>query len=152
MAKRRADLRKLAQRQRWIIWLVLASLISYLAPFYLRGELGVIIFALGGVIYLGIYILMIVGVVLLLIAKGSHPVVITLLAILMAAPCVNLVVLILINMGVTRMLRAAGLRVGFMGADPDEVEHILNPDLCSHCGYNHTGNVTGVCSECGQAI
>ena len=108
--------------------------------------------ALSGFIHLGFLLLLIVGVVLLLIAKGSHPVVITLLAILMAAPCVNLLVLILINMSVTRTLMSAGLRVGFMGVAPDEVERILNPDLCSHCGYNLNGNVTGVCSECGQAI
>jgi len=22
--------------------------------------------------------------------------------------------------------------------------------LCPHCGYNLTGNVTGICSECGK--
>jgi hypothetical protein len=26
------------------------------------------------------------------------------------------------------------------------------PDLCSKCGYNLTGNVSGVCPECGQAV
>jgi len=68
----------------------------------------------------------------------------------MLAPCVNLFVLLLINASATRTLRRAGVRVRFMGVDPDELERALNTDLCKGCGYNLTGNVSGICPECGR--
>jgi hypothetical protein len=30
--------------------------------------------------------------------------------------------------------------------------HLHDAGLCKKCGYNLTGNVTGVCSECGTAV
>lgn len=99
-----------------------------------------------------IYVLMIVGVVLLLTAQGKHPVIIIACGVLMLAPCANLLLLVLVNMSVTRTLRRAGLHVGLMGVKGEEVERIVNPELCSGCGYNLTGNVSGYCPECGRAV
>jgi rRNA maturation endonuclease Nob1 len=59
-------------------------------------------------------------------------------------------VLVTINLSVTRTLRRAGLRVGFMGVRPDEIERVLNANLCRGCGYNLTGNISGICPECGR--
>ena len=49
-------------------------------------------------------------------------------------------------------LQRAGLHVGFMGVNQDDIERVLNPRLCTICGYDLTGNVTGICPECGRPI
>lgn len=154
MAKRTPDLRKLAQRQRWIIWLVLLSIFTQIIPFlnFPNSDLGMILYGVVTITQFAIYILMSVGVVMLLIARGNHVLMIILYGILMIAPCVNLLILLFVNMSVTRTLKRAGIHVGFMGVKDEDVERIINPDLCSHCGYNLTGNVSGICSECGEAV
>ena len=95
---------------------------------------------------------MIIGVVLVLNAQGTHPIVTVLCAVVMIAPCGNFLLLILINQSVIRTLRRAGLHVGFMGVKDEEVERVLDPALCRGCGYNLTGNVSGVCPECGILV
>ena len=150
--KRAPDLRKLAQRQRWMIWLVLISLLSQILPLMPWGEYGVVAVIAGLLLQFATYVLMIVGVVLVLIARGNHILMVILCGILMLAPCANLFVLVLVNMSTTHTLRQAGLHVGFMGVNPEEVERVLNPELCSHCGYNLTGNVSGFCTECGRPV
>ena len=70
----------------------------------------------------------------------------------MIAPCANLILLLLINMSVTRMLRRAGLRVGMTGGKDEGVERSINPMLCTGCGYDLTGNISGVCPECGCPV
>ncbi len=154
MKKRTPDLRKLAKRQRWIIWLVLLSITTQFIPFlnFSNSDIGMILFVVASLTQYAIYILMIVGVVLLLVARGTHVLLIILIGILMIAPCVNILILLLVNMRVTRTLKQAGIRVGFMGVKDEDVERIINPDLCTHCGYNLTGNISGVCSECGEVI
>ena len=101
------------------------------------------------IVQLAVYVLMIAGVVLLLIAQGNHPVMVVLCGIVMIAPCGNLLLLLLVNMSVTRTLRRASLHVGFWSAKDEEVERTLDPLLCRGCSYNLTGNVSGICPECG---
>ena len=108
------------------------------------------IFILG--LWLAAYLLMVVGVVAVLIARGNHVVMIIICGILMLAPVANLFVLLLVNISARHTLRQAGLHIGFMGVKPEEVERVLNPELCSHCGYNLTGNVSGFCTECGKPL
>jgi hypothetical protein len=150
--KRTPDLRKLAQHQRWLIWLVLVALVSQVLPALPWGgyETAVGIFVV--VLWLITYLLMIAGVVLVLTAQGNHLLMIIVCGFLMLAPCANLFLLLLVNMSATRTLRRAGLHVGFMGVKPEEIERVVNPDLCSHCGYNLTGNVSGFCTECGRPL
>ncbi len=152
MKKRTPDIRKLARRQRWILWLVLASVLSQFLMFMPLGGMYAIVHVIVTLLWLASYVLMIVGVVLLLTARGSHVLIIILCGILMVAPCANLLLLLLVNMGVTRTLRRAGLHVGFMGVKEEQLERVLRDDLCTACGYNLTGNVSGVCSECGTTI
>jgi hypothetical protein len=158
MANRKPDIRKLAQRQRWMIWLILVSILTQCSPmFMVPGSVtlvapGSLVFVLLTALQMAIYVCMIVGVVLMLAARGAHVLLIGLCGILMIAPCINLMVLLLVNMSATRTLRRAGIRVGLMGADPEEVERMVNPDLCNECGYNLTGNVSGHCPECGAVV
>ncbi len=152
MKQRTPDLRKLARRQRWILWLVLIAIALQFLPLLPWGQFGRVVFLMLSVLPIVLYVLMVVGVVLLLTAKGTHVLIIIACGILMLAPCANLLLLLLVNMSMTRTLRRAGLHVSLMGVKDEEVERILSPELCSGCGYNLTGNVSGYCPECGRAI
>jgi len=139
-----------------MIWLILIGILTlFFPPFwqYLPvGEFDAVLAGLIALLQVAIQILMVVGVVLLLWARGSHILLIILCGLLMLAPCVSLLVLVLVNMSATHALRRAGVRVGFMGVKDEDVERIINPDLCTGCGYNLTGNVSGYCPECGRAL
>ena len=155
MAARTPDIKRLAARQRWLLWLGLVAIGLHFALMILFarvGQYGIWIRGAAMALQLVLYVVLIVGVVLLLVAQGNHIAMVIACGILMVAPCGNLLVLLLVNMSVTRTLRRAGLRVGLLGVDPKEVERIINPGLCSSCGYDLTGNTSGVCPECGVAI
>lgn len=153
MARRAPDIRKLARRQRWLLWMLLASICSQFAISALSVRSAVpaafIALALLQIVFL---VLLIVGTVLVLHAEGTRPIVTFLCAIVMIAPCGNFLLLFLINQSVVRTLRKAGLRVGFMGVKDEEVDRALDPSLCRGCGYNLTGNVSGFCPECGIPV
>ena len=152
MAKREPDIRKLAARQRWMLWLVLFSIATQFAPLLSAYSSSVILDIALLLVQLAMYVLMVVGVVLILIADGTNVAIIVLCGVLTLAPCVNILVLLVMNRGVTRTLRSAGLHVGLMGVDPEEVERTINAELCTGCGYNLTGNVSGFCTECGRPL
>lgn len=135
-----------------MIWLVLLALVGQFLPFLLPWSFGSLIAVPVVLLHSLVYVAMIVGVVLILVAKRSHLLVTILCGLLMIAPCCNFLVLMFVNMSVTRVLRMAGLRVGFMGVPDDEVERVLDPNLCTGCGYSLTGNVSGICPECGRPI
>ncbi len=152
MSKRTPDLRALAQRQRWLIWLVLLSQIPQLLPFLPLGQFGVVVAVLAVLFTLALLVLVLVGVVLVLIAQGVHVLMIIVCSLLLFVPCINLLVMLRINRNATNALRQAGLHVGLMGVAPEEVERVLNPNLCAQCGYNLTGSVSGFCTECGAVV
>jgi hypothetical protein len=152
MKRRDPNLRILARRQRWMIWLVGASILAQFAPWLPWQQYGTYILLAVLYFQIGVHILMIVGVVLLLIAQGNHPLMVVICGIVMVAPCGNLLLLILVNMSVTRTLRRAGLRVGFWGVKDEDVERVLDPTLCRGCSYNLTGNISGICPECGRPL
>lgn len=157
MSRRPADLRKLASRQRWLLWLMLLTIaVQFLGPLFMNlrgpGAFSPVVYPLLVMIQITAMILMVIGGVRVLTAKGTHIAVIIICAILMLAPCGNLLLLLLINMSTTKTVRRAGLHVGLMGVKPDEIERVLDPNLCKKCGYNLTGNVSGTCPECGSLL
>ncbi len=135
-----------------MLWLILIAIAAQFLPFLPLGQLGPVLFLMLSVLWVVLYLLLGVGVVLLLSAQRSHVLIIIACGILSLAPCANLLLLLLVNMSVTRTLRRAGLHVGLMGVNEEDVERIVNPELCNGCGYNLTGNVSGYCPECGRAI
>lgn len=116
------------------------------------GAFSPVVYPLLVMIQIAAMILRVIGVVRVLTAKGTHIAVIIICAILMPAPCVSLLLLLFINMSPTKTLRRAGLHVGFMGVKPDEIERVLDPNLCKNCGYNLTGNISAICPECGSQL
>lgn len=151
MARRSPNLRKLANRQRWMLWLLLGGIASVFLPFYsLGGGLSAQFIWVG--LHLLIPLLLVISVGLLLSAEGTHPIVIVLTALCMVIPLANILILLRVNDSATRTLKAAGLRVGFMGASRAEVERLLAPGVCKKCGYSLEGNTSGMCPECGTAI
>ena len=151
MARRIPNLRKLATRQRRIIWLILASIAGLFVPFAPLGNAQA-----AGIVYLVVQLLLalllIINVGLLMSAQGSNPVVTVLACLFMVVPLISLLVLLRVNGTATQTLKAAGIRVGFMGASKAEVERILAPGVCKKCGYSLEGNTSGRCPECGTAI
>jgi len=155
--KRQPDVRKLAIRQRWLVWMVLLSIVMQALPFvldaYFSPSAGArLLYMIAIFAQFAALLLVAVGAIFIMLADGTHVVVIVLAAILLFAPCGGILILLLINRRATRLLRAAGLRVGLMGVNPDEVERILDPNLCTTCGYNLTGNLSGLCPECGTPL
>lgn len=156
MPKRPPDIRALAKRQKLIIWLVLASVLlqgvwlSPLAfsPMMTSPGLAVVFM----VVQIVLTVLLVVGVVLTEVALRSNPVIIVFVALLMLAPCISILILLIVNQHATSALRKAGLKVGFMGARLADVERILDPRLCRFCAYELTGNISGSCPECGHPI
>ena len=145
-----ADLRQLARRQRLLIWFVLVVLLMQFAPLLARGlpPLGyTAIVATIVVVQVGI----VVGVLYVLAAMRVHVVLRIICAVLMFAPCVHLIVLLIVNNRVTGMLQRSGLRVGLFGVSDDQLVRALGTNLCRHCGYSLIGNTTGICPECGTA-
>ncbi len=149
------DIRLVARRQRWLLWLVLACLGSVVWPIVVRpipfvsGESAVVVFA---VLYVGVRVGVWLGTILMMRALRTHVVALILCALLMVVPLINLLILLMENRRATRVLRRAGLRVGFMGVKDEDVVIRLSPNLCHDCGYDLTGNVSGRCPECGTAI
>lgn len=151
MAQRIPNLRRLAVRQRRIIWLLLASIASLFMPIIPIGNGNAAL-----VVYYGLQILitllLIINVGLLLSAEGTHPVLTVITSLFMVMPVLNLFILLRVNGDATRTLKAAGVRVGFMGASKADVERLLAPKVCKKCGYSLEGNTSGRCPECGTAI
>ena len=87
MSKRTSDIRKLARRQRWMIWLVLLVILAQFSPFLSWGRYGMILLTVATLAQLAVHVLMIVGVILLVSAQGTHLVITILCGLLMVAPC-----------------------------------------------------------------
>lgn len=69
-----------------------------------------------------------------------------------AAAFVPLMVVIdcmFVNGRVTRAMKKAGVRVGFLGVREEELRR-LRSGVCFHCGYDMAGLPTAVCPECGK--
>lgn len=146
------DLRQVARRQRMLLWYVLAALLTQLLLFTGGFAVHPIIAVATALAFWIVQIVIIVGVVRLLAALGVNVLWRIITIVLLFAPCFNLLLLLGINRQATKALRKAGLRVGLMGVPDEQVVRRMSVHICRVCGYNLTGNVSGVCPECGTAI
>lgn len=163
----RIDLRVLARRQRWLLWTILGMLMIYCmmpllqstvrvaAPPPTPGATSAFAIAVGllfPLLKVGVLVMIMIVVVMVMAALRLHVVWRVLAVLSLFFPLANLLTLLFINRRVTRVLRDAGLRVGFMGVADEDVKRLTSGHLCRHCGYDLTGNVSGACPECGCAI
>lgn len=154
------DLRVLAQRQRWLLWAILLEAVGLVLVYFL-GTFAVSItpnkvlfsFISGQFSFFYFLVVRIAVIVIAIVTMASlrSLLIWRIFAIFfLLIPYVSLLTLLLINRKATRLLRDSGLKVRFMGVRDVDVERLLSETLCHHCGYDLTGNVSGVCSECGR--
>lgn len=148
------EMRSIARRQRWLLWMTLACVASYIFMIAALSQSGVnMVFVMGaGVIWVGTLLAVVLATIWMSAALPHRAALIILFVLTCWMPMVNFLVLLYINNRATRVLRRAGLRVGFMGVKDDDVVRRLSPYLCLTCGYDLTGNVSGICPECGSVV
>ncbi len=153
------DLRQIANVQRWLLRVIAAAFLSYLFGMFalangaaIRGIAVDLVAIAAFMVLMVFYIATIVMVIDASVALGMHPFMVTLLGFSALLPYLNLIVLLAVNSRATKVLKQAGIRVGFLGARREDVERVANSSLCSRCGYNLFGNMSGRCPECGREI
>lgn len=147
------DLRLVARRQRQLLWIVLAGLLTYffaILMFASSIQLWAIIAT--NALFIILTIVSVVMAIYMLHALRTSVAVMIICGILLFAPCINLITLLVVNGMATKALRRAGLRVGFMGVKDEDAVRAMNPWLCRGCGYNLFGNTSGRCPECGCTV
>ena len=115
----RDKLRRVAKYQRWVLFALLANISANVLSFATVGqELPIRLVAIA--IGLGVALLAVASIFLLakeLINTGIA----VLCGILMFIPCISLITLLVINQKATAFLQAGGIKVGFMGVNPDSI-------------------------------
>ena len=144
--------RLVADRQRFLIWVVLANLIIQFGLMFMGDVTDPFVLGSLMLVLLAVLVSTVVAVLRLAAALGTHIVVLILLAPLCFIPLLNLLVLLAENGSATRLLRSAGIRVGFMGARKADVVSVTSIGCCRKCGYDLQGLASGNCPECGLAF
>ncbi len=114
----REYLRRVARRQQWVLYALLAQIIVYMAMFAAQGADAPAAAAVLSLLFLGIAIFSMVA-VFLLARELLHIVIAVICTVLMLVPCISLLTLVIVNGRATRLLQKHGVKVGLMGANPD---------------------------------
>jgi hypothetical protein len=154
--RRRVNLVKLARAQRLLLQFVLGVVCAYIGFFMVvafsaRVPAPAIFMMVLPVLALVLLIACLVQTVRLEIAAGGHPVVACLIGLLMLLPFVGLIIAAIVNARATKVLRAYGAVVGFLGVTKDEM-YKLTLGCCRRCGYPTAGLQADRCPECGYSI
>jgi hypothetical protein len=115
-----------------------------LSPFFVTAPLGVL--------YVILSVALVIAIMALQAAMGTHPIISIIVGLLAIVPFLNLFALLFVNMEANNILKNAGLTVGLMGVKPEELRRFMDPRLCRKCGYDLTGNASGYCPECGRQV
>ncbi|NOX58254.1 MAG: hypothetical protein GXP29_05270 [Planctomycetes bacterium] len=67
-------------------------------------------------------------------------------------PGVQIPVVVVLVYKAKRVFRSSKIEVTFWGANEDQVRKQVAGSLCGKCAYDLTGNMSGVCPECGTRI
>lgn len=114
----REKLRRVAKYQQWVIYAVLANLLVYLGAVALQIAGFEAISQLMILLLLPIALFAMVAIALL--ANELYNVAAAVIcALLMLVPCISLITLLVVNGGATKYLQQRGVKVGFMGANPN---------------------------------
>ena len=115
----RAPVRLVAKYQRWVIFALLGNIAANILVFASVGQglpvrLAVMVLSLAVAIFAMVAIF-------LLARELMGPVLGALCTVLMIVPCISLIALLVVNQKATNFLRSHGVRVGFLGADPNRI-------------------------------
>jgi hypothetical protein len=117
----RESLRTVARYQQWVLYALLCNIVANVA---------IIGAAAGGFqatsnllsVVIGLPVIVFGMVAIFLLARELyHWAVGVLCALLMVVPCISLLTLLVVNGKATNHLQARGIKVGFMGANPDAI-------------------------------
>jgi hypothetical protein len=112
----RTDLREIAVRQRMIMICILSYLLLVVAQFVVPPPLRIVL----GLVALGVTITATVFVFMLSLALYGTAAGIV-LGLLTLIPLIGLIVLLIVNGKATNILREHGIRVGLLGANPNQI-------------------------------
>lgn len=123
----RSNIIEIARYQRGLLFVILfrfpmelAAILGLVPP----NNISMIIFALIGLVLLVAILFMIIQ---LLGAMSYGFITVLLCVILVFFPMIGLITLLVINGRATKILREAGLKVGFMGVNPNDLHNDLHP-------------------------
>jgi hypothetical protein len=124
----RERLREVARSQKLVIYALLAQIVLNVAAIGMNVgrapgpqdglQLVPIII---GLLSLVVAVFSLVAMYKLCSSLGNNPAISILFTLLMCVPCISLVILLVKNGQATSMLQAHGVKVSFMGADPDSI-------------------------------
>jgi len=117
----REKLRRVARYQQWVLYALLANILNTVLLFAnalaVKSEIMATFWSL-----LALVIAVAAMVAIFLLAKEVYNVVVGVLcAILMVFPCISLLTLAIVNSKATAYLQQRGVKVGFMGVNPDTI-------------------------------
>ena len=115
----REPIRRVAKFQRYVIFALLANILANIITFATRGQdlpARLVVIAL----YAGVAVFAMVA-IFLLAKEVFNTGVGVLCAILMIVPFISLIVLLVINQKATSYLQSNGVRVGFLGTNPNSI-------------------------------
>ena len=116
----REKLRRVAKYQRWVLFALLANIGANILAFATASQDFIPVRLIALLIGLVVAVFAIVS-IYLLASEISSPVVGVICGVLMCIPCVSLITLLVLNQKATTFLQQNGIKVGFMGTDPNSI-------------------------------
>jgi hypothetical protein len=115
----REKLRRVAKYQQWVLYTLLANIVINLMAMSTRGGGTAVSLALGG---LALVIVVISMFAVFRLANELYNIAVGIVcAVLMIVPCVSLLTLLIVNGKATTFLQQRGIKVGFMGVNPNTI-------------------------------
>lgn len=143
------DLVAVAKRQRELLWIILFGIGLYVLALGFAG-VSPAMAIVAGLLYLLFQLASIIQIVRLAAALQTSLGLRIVYILLLFIPLLNLFVLLLVSGQANSVLKAAGVRVGFMGVPASEYPK-LTTGHCRGCGYDRTGlELLQACPECGR--
>jgi hypothetical protein len=115
----REKLRRIARYQQWVLYALLVNIVINIVALATQNQ-GLLIALTVLVVLIAVVIFAMVA-VFLLANELFNPVIGVLCALLMIVPCISLLTLLVINGRATKHLQTHGIKVGFMGANPNSI-------------------------------
>jgi len=116
----REKLRRVARYQQWVLYALLANICINIASIAVR-QANEFMLSLG-VLAVALAIIAVSMIAIFLLANELYNAGIGVLcAILMIVPCIQLITLLIVNGKATSFLQQNGIKVGFMGANPNTI-------------------------------